>query len=280
MNELLYKLATMVEDGEEKPKEKDSEEKKKEVKKPENKNGGNPFAKKENGGEEKPNGEGGKGGDKENGMGGEGEGNGDVAGGGDGDEAGGEGGEWSDEEYPWSDEEGGGEGGEGAVPSNDKQHASAPADLGTVIDFIQQAPNPTDEQFTQFSQQHGVDGLQMEQVAFGLATKLVNLLRGGKMAESGIDMASVDQNELQMGIDHGLQTHTSDQSIAKKLALDNLCCIPDYYSRLQKMEQDYLAESSAAAVPDKSKSIVNQEGSTQEAINEEKGEEIEDEDKA
>ncbi len=48
---------------------------------------------------------------------------------------------------------------------------------------------------------------------------------------------SVDQieSELSMGIDVEKE-HTSDESVAKEIALDHLKELPDYYTRLKKME--------------------------------------------
>jgi hypothetical protein len=247
MNDLLFKLADAMENGgEEKPKEKKpGEEKKKEGKKPEKKNGENPFAKKE---EAVP-------------------GNGEES-------AAHEAAETPQEEtaeevaeakgIPEADENGG-EGAPAVAPEAAPAQA-VPADVPTIVDFLQSNPNPTDEQFHQFAEQNGFDVHQMEQTAYGLASKLVNLLRGGKMNDVGVDMAAVDPNQLQMGIEVEYE-HTADQSIAKKIALDHLVKIPDYYSRLKKMDDNALAEASAAAVPDQSKSVVSEEGSTQEGMN-------------
>jgi hypothetical protein len=46
-----------------------------------------------------------------------------------------------------------------------------------------------------------------------------------------------DPNELAMGLKIE-QEHTSDPTIAKKIALDHLSEIPDYYTRLKKMEDE------------------------------------------
>lgn len=49
----------------------------------------------------------------------------------------------------------------------------------------------------------------------------------------------VDQieSELSMGIDVEKE-HTSDESVAKEIALDHLKELPDYYTRLKKMERE------------------------------------------
>ena len=49
--------------------------------------------------------------------------------------------------------------------------------------------------------------------------------------------ADVDPNELAMGIKVEME-HTTDPEVAKKIALDHLSEIPDYYTRLAKMEKE------------------------------------------
>jgi hypothetical protein len=46
-----------------------------------------------------------------------------------------------------------------------------------------------------------------------------------------------DENELKTGIEIEHE-HTDDSEIAKKIAKDHLSEIPDYYTRLKKMEDD------------------------------------------
>jgi len=46
-----------------------------------------------------------------------------------------------------------------------------------------------------------------------------------------------DPNELAMGIEVEKE-HTADPTISKKIALDHLAEIKDYYSRLDKMEKE------------------------------------------
>lgn len=48
----------------------------------------------------------------------------------------------------------------------------------------------------------------------------------------------IDRRQLAEGTDHEME-HTRSRRIARKIALDHLFEIPDYYSRLAKMEHDY-----------------------------------------
>ena len=59
----------------------------------------------------------------------------------------------------------------------------------------------------------------------------------GRAQEKGVTEKDVDQKELAMGIKIELE-HTSDKKLAKKIAIDHLAEIPDYYTRLKKMEEE------------------------------------------
>ena len=48
--------------------------------------------------------------------------------------------------------------------------------------------------------------------------------------------SNFDPKELAMGIKVELE-HTDDRSVAKNIAKDHLTELPDYYSRLRKMEK-------------------------------------------
>ena len=59
----------------------------------------------------------------------------------------------------------------------------------------------------------------------------------GKSDKKGITEKDVDQEQLKMGIEIERE-HTESTEIATKIALDHLAEIPDYYTRLKKMEQE------------------------------------------
>lgn len=58
----------------------------------------------------------------------------------------------------------------------------------------------------------------------------------GRADKAGTEVGDVDPNELEMGIKIEME-HTDDKKIAFKIALDHLTEIPNYYSRLKKMEK-------------------------------------------
>lgn len=67
-------------------------------------------------------------------------------------------------------------------------------------------------------------------------------LKGGKA--DGKDITKYDLNQLLMGIKIE-QEHTGDKMIALEISTDHLEEIPDYYTRLHKMEEDAEKEMGA-----------------------------------
>lgn len=66
-------------------------------------------------------------------------------------------------------------------------------------------------------------------------------LNAGKSIKNNTTKKDVDPNELSMGIEVEYE-HTTCKMIATKIALDHLSEIPDYYTRLNKMEKDAFKE--------------------------------------
>ena len=64
-----------------------------------------------------------------------------------------------------------------------------------------------------------------------------DLIDQGLAAREDVSEEDVDPDELARGIEVEKE-HTDDEDVAKKIALDHLAEIPDYYTRLDKMEQD------------------------------------------
>jgi predicted transcriptional regulator len=72
----------------------------------------------------------------------------------------------------------------------------------------------------------------MEEIDF-----VADFLEAGKAYEAGYHDDSVDEGELDMGIKVEME-HTTNPLIAKRIALDHLTELPDYYTRLEKMEEE------------------------------------------
>ena len=67
---------------------------------------------------------------------------------------------------------------------------------------------------------------------FNFGTEFVN---AGRSYEKKITEKDVDAEQLEMGINVEME-HTVNKDIAKKICLDHLSEIKDYYTRLKKME--------------------------------------------
>lgn len=55
--------------------------------------------------------------------------------------------------------------------------------------------------------------------------------------KSGFTVEDADPKELSMGIKVEME-HTTDRAMSQRIALDHLAEIPDYYTRLAKMEKE------------------------------------------
>ena len=79
--------------------------------------------------------------------------------------------------------------------------------------------------------------VKTEKIVSFLAKITAYLLRQGKMNQENIDENSVNQEQLKMGIKVEKE-HIECPVIARKIALDHLAEIPDYYTRLERMEKN------------------------------------------
>lgn len=106
-----------------------------------------------------------------------------------------------------------------------------------VTEFFSENPNPNDDDFHEWAEGEGLDVHEAEEGAYVLATMAARFLQGGKAAEKGINSTEVDPDELAMGVKVEME-HTPDPFVAARIALDHLAEIPDYYTRLAKMEEE------------------------------------------
>jgi len=110
---------------------------------------------------------------------------------------------------------------------------------GDIIEFIKDNPNPTDDQVHDWCEEEGYDVDKIEQYIYELATLYVIFLTTGRANEVGIGLDEVDPKELAMGVEVEYE-HTDDMETSRRISLDHLNEIPDYYTRLKKMEEEGL----------------------------------------
>jgi len=112
-----------------------------------------------------------------------------------------------------------------------------------IIDFLKKNPNPDDEKVHDFAEKLGMEPDDLEAEFYKLATKHVKMheqtfvqtLKRQGISKNKPD-SDFDPTELKMGIEVEKE-HVPNLEIAKEIAKDHLAEIPDYYTRLKKMEK-------------------------------------------
>lgn len=99
-----------------------------------------------------------------------------------------------------------------------------------LMDFLKKNPRPEDEKIHSFAEQNGMTPPQIEEMIYGILT---DFLTGGK-SKGKIEM---NNPEMKKGIAVEME-HTGNKYLAAKIASDHLKEIPDYYTRLEKMEAE------------------------------------------
>jgi hypothetical protein len=100
-----------------------------------------------------------------------------------------------------------------------------------IAKLFTEHPNPDDSDVHALADKLQIDPHEFEEVIYKLLT---GFLKGvGKHKEVPID--KFNPEEIKMGIEVE-QEHTDSKAIALQIAKDHLSEIPDYYTRLKKME--------------------------------------------
>jgi len=126
----------------------------------------------------------------------------------------------------------------------DLERAMSPDELDEIITdvarFLAEHPDPEDRDFHAWAEGGGLDVHEAEAAAYVLATRYANLLLvDGKSVKGGFSEEDADLEELKAGVEVEKE-HTDDPMLAKKIALDHLAELPDYYTRLRRMERSGL----------------------------------------
>lgn len=108
-----------------------------------------------------------------------------------------------------------------------------------VEHFFQENPNPEDEQVHAWADKKKENKHEVEDKAYELATETAkkdskgDKLEGGKA--DGKSPGDFDATQMAMG-KKVEREHTNDPALAEEISSDHLSELPDYYSRLKKME--------------------------------------------
>lgn len=114
------------------------------------------------------------------------------------------------------------------IPEKDKTFLRC-----AVTKFFTEHPNPDDSEFHALSDKLKISPHELEEVAYELLT---GLLKGvGKHKE--VPVTKFDPEQVKMGLEVEKE-HTDSPAIAQQITKDHLAEIPDYYTRLKKMEDE------------------------------------------
>jgi len=106
-----------------------------------------------------------------------------------------------------------------------------------VVAFLRANPNPTDDDFHDWCEEHGFDVHKAEEVTYRIASASVKT--AGVMTEGlskGRLPKDLDPAELRKGIKVEME-HTKNKALSAKIAVDHLHEDPKYYTALDKMEE-------------------------------------------
>ena len=100
-----------------------------------------------------------------------------------------------------------------------------------IIDFFKNNPKPSDKQVHAFANELGIDEHKFEEHIY----MIMGSFFGEGLAKDF--KGDYDPEQLKMGIKVEME-HTTNPLISKKISLDHLAEIPDYYTRLAQMEKE------------------------------------------
>lgn len=104
--------------------------------------------------------------------------------------------------------------------------------LTTIMDFFADNPSPPDDDIHDLAKKLGIEPDDFESKIYSI---LGSILGTGKAKKEKFTEKDANAEELKKGIKVEME-HTKNKAIAKRIALDHLAELPDYYTRLLKME--------------------------------------------
>jgi len=103
-----------------------------------------------------------------------------------------------------------------------------------LMTFFKDNPEPDDDDIHAFAEAEGMDPHEFEEHIYAI---LGSVFGAGRAKEKGFTEKDADPKELKMGIKVEME-HTTEPKVAKRIALDHLAEVSDYYTRLAKMEKE------------------------------------------
>lgn len=116
--------------------------------------------------------------------------------------------------------------------------------------FLKNNPNPKDSQIHALADKLGIDTHKFEEHVYMILGDMLknenkDMVKGGKADKMDpqkiADKHGVSVDEINKQIEMGIKVeleHTDSKQLAREISMDHLMEIPDYYTRLTKMEKD------------------------------------------
>jgi len=108
-----------------------------------------------------------------------------------------------------------------------------------LANYFKDNPYKSDDDFHKFAEENNIEPDDLEKMAYQIIS---TFMYGGMANKEGLKEEDVDQKELEMGTEVEYE-HLDKKSpfatmMAKRISLDHLAELKDYYSRLKKMESE------------------------------------------
>jgi translation elongation factor EF-Tu-like GTPase len=103
-----------------------------------------------------------------------------------------------------------------------------------IMEFFADNPSPQDEEIHALADKLGIDEHKFEAYIYAI---LGSILGTGEAKKKKFTEEDANPEELKQGIKIEME-HTKNKAVAKRIALDHLAELPDYYTRLTKMEEE------------------------------------------
>jgi len=129
----------------------------------------------------------------------------------------------------------------------------SPDQAKAIIKYIASHPEPSDKEFHNFAVENGIDPETAEEFVYKIAHKLVKagsmeedeeeedvdpIVRASDLKHADVPDRKFDARELKRGIEVEKKEHHDNPTISKAIAKAHLMELPDYYTRLDKMEKE------------------------------------------
>lgn len=105
-----------------------------------------------------------------------------------------------------------------------------------VFKFLKENKNPSGVAVHAFAEKKNYDTDEVEKALYELATMFVRFKTEGYATEKKFAEKDADPKQVKMGIKVERE-HIKDDDTAKKIVLDHLAEIPNYYNLLEEMER-------------------------------------------